>query len=215
MRIKVPVKLRDEDNAVRLVKKYFAADPRTGRARNSGAYFERLSGAGDWPETAHQLTASDLSAVSLIGTTVAGNYALHILDYEADEISTLLAQIPLHVTLTDDAAVALIGEGGPAWQLWELLRAIKPPAQGRLGPVAAGKLLARKRPHLIPIYDSHVKAALGRRRNDESWWSELRTLLVTDEALVGELETVRTRAGAGHLSLLRTLDVLCWMYDRD
>jgi hypothetical protein len=215
MRIRVPVKLRDEKNAVRLVKGYFADDPRTGRARNSEAYFERLGGAGDRAETADQLTAADLLAVSLIGTTVAGNYALHILDYRSDEIGALLAQIPPHVTLTDDAATALIAEGGPAWQLWELLRAIKPPAQGSLGPVAAGKLLARKRPQLIPVYDSHVKAALGRRSNDQSWWSELRSLLVADHALVRELETVRARAGAGHLSLLRTLDVLCWMYDRD
>ena len=37
----------------------------------------------------------------------------------------------------------------------------------QLGPVAAGKLLARKRPHLIPVYDSRVKR-IGRPRTDRS-----------------------------------------------
>jgi hypothetical protein len=36
--------------------------------------------------------------------------------------------------------------------------------------------------------------------------------LTKDAALVSELEAVRTRAGAGHLSLLRTFDIMCWMF---
>ena len=75
--------------------------------------------------------------------------------------------------LTDDGAADLIAEGGPAWQLWELL--------------------ARKRPHLIPVYDSHVKGTIGRRPNDQTYWTDLRSLLTADDALVRELETIRTR----------------------
>jgi hypothetical protein len=128
-------------------------------------------------------------------------------------ISGLLAQIPLDVTLADDEAEHLMAQGGPAWKLWQLLHDIKPRLhRNRLGPVAAGKLLARKRPQLIPVYDSHVKKALGRPRDDQMWWSDLRCQLTKDDALVRELETVRDLAGAGHLSLLRTFDVMCWMF---
>jgi hypothetical protein len=212
VRIKIPVKLRDEPNAVRMMERYFAVDPRTGRVRDSAAYFERLGGGGDRPETAHQITAEDLLAVNMLGTPVDGYYALQILEDQAGDISALLAQIPPDVKLTDDGAADLIAEGGPAWQLWEPLRAIKRPANGRLGRVAASKLLARKRPHLIPVYDSHVKGTIGRRPNDQTYWTDLRSLLTTDDAPVRELETIRTRAEVGHLSLLRTLDVLFWMY---
>jgi hypothetical protein len=118
------------------------------------------------------------------------------------------------VKLGDDEAEGLIADNGPAWKLWDLLRWIKPRPQDRnhLGPVAAGKLLARKRPLLIPVYDSHVKRVLSRPWNDQTWWSDLRCQLTKDGALVSELEAVRARAGAGHLSLLRTFDIMCWMF---
>jgi hypothetical protein len=213
MCIEIPDELRDEEVAVRLVKAYFAEDPATGRARYSGSCFERLGGGGDRPEVAYQITAEDLLAVSMLSVSVVRYYALHVLDYRGREISGLLSQIPLDVTLADDEAERLIAQGGPAWELWELLHGIKPRPQdrNRLGPVAAGKLLARKRPHLIPVYDSHVKKVLGRPRDDQMWWRDLRCQLTKDGALVRELGTVRIRAGAGHLSLLRTFDIMCWM----
>ena len=74
------------------------------------------------------------------------------------------------------------------------------------------KLLARKRPDLLPVYDSHLKKVLRRPRNDQTWWRDLRCQLTKDDALVRELETVRARAGAVHLSLLRTFDIMCWMF---
>jgi hypothetical protein len=211
MCIDIPKKLLDEDAAVGLVKEYFADGP-DGRARYSGAYFERLGGGGDRLEVANQVTADDLLAVSMLSVPVVRYYALHVLEYRSREINGLLARIPVDVKLTDDGAGGLIAKGSPAWELWCLLHGIKPRLhRSRLGPVAAGKLLARKRPHLIPVYDSHVKKVPGRPRNDQAWRSDLHCQLAKDDALVRELESVRTRAGAGHLSLLRTFDVMCWM----
>lgn len=214
MCIDIPAEFRDEDVAVGLVKEYFVDDPATGRPRYSGAYFERLGGGGDRPEVAYQLTAEDLLAVSMLSVPVVRYYALHVLDYRGREISGLLAQIPLEVTLADDEAEDVIAAGGPAWELWQLLHDIKPRPQdrNRLGKVAAGKLLARKRPHLIPVYDSHVERALGRTGVHGTWWRDLRCQLTKDGDLVSELESVRTQAGAGHLSLLRTFDIMCWMF---
>lgn len=162
---------------------------------------------------AYQITAEDLLAVSMLSVPVVRYYALHILDYRGREISGVLAEIPVDVNLSDDRADDLIAQGGPAWELWKLLRGIKlrPQDEKRLGPVAAGQLLARKRPQLIPVYDSHVKKVLGGPENDQTWWRDLRCQLTKDAALVSELEKVRTRAGAGHLSLLRTFDIMCWM----
>ncbi|MGH3120070.1 MAG: DUF6308 family protein [Streptosporangiaceae bacterium] len=213
MCIDIPDELRDEDFAIRLVRAYFADDDATGRARYSGAYFERLGGGGDRPETAYQFTAEDLLAVSMLSVRVDRYYALHVLDYKAREFSGLLAQIPLDVTLADPGAGDLIAEDGPAWALWQLIHDIKPrPKDNQLGLVAAGKLLARKRPHLIPVYDSRVKEVLGRPGTDRWWWRDLRCQLIKDQDLVRELESVRARAGAGHLSLLRTFDIMCWMF---
>ena len=214
MCIDIPDELRDEDVAVRLVEAYFADDPATGRARYSGSYFERLGGGGSRPETAYQFTAEDLLAVSMLSVPVVRYYALHVLDYKARGLSGLLAKIPPDVTLADPEAGGLIAGDGPAQELWQMLHDIRPRPQdrNRLGPVAAGKLLARKRPHLIPVYDSHVKDVLGRPTNDRSWWRDLRCQLAKDEDLVRELESVRARAGAGHLSLLRTFDIMCWMF---
>jgi hypothetical protein len=213
MCIDIPGELRDEDVAVRLVGAYFADDPATGRARYWGAYFERLGGGGDRPETAYQFTAEDLLAVSMLSVSIDRYYALHVLDYQARELSGLLVQIPLGIALQDPGAGALIAEGGPAWELWRALHDIRPrPGDNQLGPVAAGKLLARKRPRLVPIHDSRVRQVLGRPGNDLWWWRDLRCKLIEDEALVGELESVRARAGAGHLSLLRTFDIMCWMF---
>ena len=214
MCIDIPGELRDEDFAVGLVRAYFADDPATGLARYSGAHFERLGGGGDLPGVAYQITAEDLLAVSMLSVPVVRYYALHVLDYRGREISGLLSQIPLDVTLADDGAERLIAEGGPAWELWQLLHDIKPRPQdrNRLGKVATGKLLARKRPRLIPVYDSYVETVLGRTRTHGTWWCDLRCQLTKDAAFVSELETVRTRAGAGHLSLLRTFDIMCWMF---
>jgi hypothetical protein len=212
--IKIPGALLDENYAVKLLEEYLERDG-DGRFRYSGAYFERLAGGGDRQEVAYQVTAEDLLAVSMLSVRVIRYYALDVLVYQAREISGLLAEIPVDVSLADPGAGELIAEGGPAGRLWTLLREIKPSLErSRLGPVAAGKLLARKRPQLIPVYDSYVKKVLARPRDDQAWWSDLRCQLTKDTKLVSELEAVRARAGAGaaHLSLLRVFDIMCWMH---
>jgi hypothetical protein len=213
MCIDIPGGLRDEDFAAGLVEAYFADDPGTGRARYSGAYFERLGGGGDRPETACRFTAEDLVAVSMLSVRISGYHALHVLEYQAGRLNGLLAQVPVGVALADPQAESLIAEDGPAQKLWQAIRDIRPwPGDKRLGSVGAGKLLARKRPHLIPVYDSRVKEVLGRPRTDRWWWRDLRCQLIKDQDLVRELGAVRARAGAGQLSLLRTFDIMCWMF---
>jgi hypothetical protein len=212
MTIDIPGELRDEEYATGLVRRYLATDS-AGRARYSGAYFERLGGGGDRPETAFTFTSEDLLAVSMLSVRIDGYHALHVLHYQARELNGLLAAIPPDVTLTDPQAADLIAEDGPAQALWQAICDIHPrPEYDRTGPVAAGKLLARKRPRLIPVYDSRVKKVLSRPRIDRSWWHDLRARLIEDHELVAQLKSVRGRADAGHMSLLRVFDVMCWMF---
>lgn len=214
MCIEVPEPLLDVSYAAGLVEEYLRKDG-DGRFRYSGAYFERLGGGGDRPEVAYQVTAEDLLAVSMLSVRVIRYYALDVLVYQASKISGLLAQIPVDVTLADAKADRLIADGGPASELWTLLREIKPSLErSRLGRVAAGKLLARKRPQLIPVYDSYVEKVLNRTHVHGTFWRDLRCQLTKDTQLLSELEAVRARAGAGaaHLSLLRVFDIMCWMH---
>ncbi len=60
--------------------------------------------------------------------------------------------------------------------------------------------------------DTAGKKVLGRPRTDNQWWHDLHGQIVCDPGLVEELESVRSRAGAGHMSLLRVFDVMCWMF---
>jgi len=59
---------------------------------------------------------------------------------------------------------------------------------------------------------SRIKKVLNRPRTDNQWWHDLHDLLINDPSLLQELEAVRNRAGAGHMSLLRVFDVMCWMF---
>ena len=212
MAIYIPARLRDEDFATRLVKRYLDTDT-AGRARYSGAYFERIGGGGDREDIANQFTAEDLLAVTMLSVRIEGYHALEVLHYQAGKLNDLLSQIPRDVALQDPRAAAHIASGGPAWRLWDAICDIEPrPESNRIGPAAAGKLLARKRPRLLPVYDSRIKKVLNRPRTDNQWWHDLHDQLINDPGLVQELEAVRNRAGAGHMSPLRVFDVMCWMF---
>jgi len=215
MGIDIPDRLRDEDFAACLVKRYLSTDTE-GHARYSGAYFEQLGGGGDREDIADQFTAEDLLAVTMLSVRIEGYHALEILRYRTDELNGLLAQIPRNVDLQDPEAGVHIAKGGPAWRLWAAICDIEPrPERNRIGPVAAGKLLARKRPNLLPVYDSRIKMVLNRPHTDNQWWYDLHDQLIKDPGFVQELESVRKKAGAGHMSLLRVFDVMCWMFSWD
>ncbi|WP_329144609.1 DUF6308 family protein [Streptomyces sp. NBC_01456] len=82
--------------------------------------------------------------------------------------------------------------------------------------VGAGKLLARKRPRLLPVYDAVVKKVFERPVSDLTFWSDMRTELRSDEgALVSHLEQIRDLAGIGRdIGVLRVLDVAAWMHGK-
>jgi Family of unknown function (DUF6308) len=113
MVINIPLRLRDENFATCLVKRYLATDT-AGRAYYSGAHFERIGGGGDRPEVADQFTAEDLLAVTMLSVRIEGYHPLEILRYRARELNDLLAQVPNGVARQDPVAGTHIAKSQPA-----------------------------------------------------------------------------------------------------
>ncbi|MDT0354063.1 DUF6308 family protein [Pseudonocardia charpentierae] len=171
----------------------------------TGAAFERFAGGGDHPDVANVFTADDLVAVSMLSVQVPARAALGILLDDADRLSAGLADVPADVDLAD-ADEALVADGSAAdWLWWQLYR------YPGVGFVMAGKLLARKRPRLIPVLDGVVRGVLG--HPGKGYWRDLRGELRADDGrLVEQLNGIRRTAGLGEsISTIRIFDVLVWM----
>lgn len=194
-------------DAQSMLQQYFG----DGAAPSSftGASFERFAGGGDRPEVALRFTAEDIVAVSMLSVRIPGAAALEILDTRAEALNELLAEVPLALDLWDDAAEAAIAPGSSASLLWAELKAID-----GSGWVTAGKLLARKWPRLIPVYDRVLRDAFHLSSGD-GWWSSLRDVLRADPTLVDEIVALRASAGLDDtISVLRIIDVAVWMKDQ-
>ena len=97
-------------------------------------------------------TVGDLAAASLLDVRFGPHVILELL--EREECNTLLTDILSDVPLwaaTDEQ----LARNSAAWRLWTRLVSIP-----GVGTTRASKLLARKRPHLMPIRDSVIIDAL-------------------------------------------------------
>lgn len=185
------------DSAVELVREYFNSGDYTGGS------FEKLAGGGDSEERRNHFDATDLVAITMLGVSVPGGTALRILGDESGTFSDLLGEIPHDVDLWD-ASESLVAPDSPTHELWSRLVGLP-----GIRWVKAGKLLARKRPRLIPVYDSVVKAALMPTK--KVFWLPLHAEL-QNPALIERLREIRDTADVGDdISLLRVLDVAIWM----
>ena len=155
-------------------------------------------------------------ASTTLSVSLAPHGALDLLSDPQGHWTRLLSQIPTDARLEDPASDTLIAKCGPAWELWERLADSKkyPNKPDGSGPVIAGKLLARKRPHLIPVYDIRVKQTFKRPAIDDSFWAALAAALrANGGAFRDQLVHLRDKAGIGEdISILRVCDVIAWMY---
>ena len=192
---------RDTAHAVRLVQSYFDPSPLMPH-HFSGAYFERLDGGGDRAGVRNRITGADIVAVSMLSVTIPSD-SVKKLDELSDTISDHLEHIPWDLNLVD-AGADQIGESSPAWKLWDALTKID-----HIGWVTANKLLARKRPLLLPVYDNVVRDLFDA---PTSLWASLQATLASDDrALFNRLLAIREAAGVGDdISPLRVFDVVCW-----
>jgi hypothetical protein len=193
-----------DGDAVSLAERYFDSF--------SGRWFDTLSDR----EHPDEITASDIVAVSMLSVNVDPHAAAWMLGPGATEISDLLTQIPSDIQL-GDADDSLIDEPSAAARLWRRLQTgCWPDDRGSngVGAVTAGKLLAAKRPALIPIYDDFVAVQLQPPAGQ--FWFAMRNELRDDgEARLVNAVTVGAIDARHpdhlHLSLLRKIDIVVWM----
>ncbi|MFJ6842170.1 DUF6308 family protein [Streptomyces griseoluteus] len=190
------------ESAVGDLRRYFGLE---GGAAYTGARFEGLGGGGDRDGVADVVTAEDLVAVQMLSVRVPAETALELLEGETGRsLSELLGRIPVDADMAE-VDVSELDTSSAAHQAWQLLRSLD-----GIEWVTAGKLLARKRPRLLPVYDRVVRCVLG---GPTSFWLDLHhALRADDHALHHELLDLRERAGVPKtLSALRVCDIVLWM----
>jgi len=175
-----------ESHSRALVAAYF--DPAAGFA---GGLFDTLGEPDPF-----RITVDDLLATSLLDVRFRPAAVRAILGPEADSISGWLREVDPLVPIWEGGALL----DGPLTELWKLLRELR-----GVGRVTTSKLLARKRPHLVPIVDRVVLRMLGLPPLGS--WQAIREVLM-DEERRARLADLAPRDG---VSVLRLLDVLLWM----
>jgi len=186
-----PMPFLEGDDAVERVRRYFHSW--------SGRRFDAL-GANDPAE----ITGDDLVAVSLLSIEIPPEAAIAILEDKAADLAACLRNIPCEAALWE-VSEQTIDKGSQADSLWRFLKDIP-----GVGWVTAHKICARKRPHLLPVYDRVVKAAL--QPGSKEFWKPLRNTLIDRPEIVERLEEIKAKAAIDpRVSLLRTMDVAVWM----
>ena len=178
----------DRPQAVRDLRSYFE--------HNTGRYFEHYSSLGD----PMRFDANDFAAVATLSVPLEGRTVAELTE-RTDELAGLLARLP--------ARSATVWASPPsqtdaATELYDALRGVH-----GLGYVRTSKLLASKRPHLIPIRDSVTETLLG---TGPRWWWMFEQAL-GDASVRQGLREVAGEAGSSvpeSISILRTVDVLLW-----
>jgi hypothetical protein len=195
--------LLSSESAAEDVRAYFAEPP---APTFTGRHFERFGGGGDRAETADRFTADDLLAVEALSVTVPIEVSYAILHgVLGEDLAQLVSKIPAHIAIGAPQAAEHLADGAPADQAWRLLT-----RQTDVGWVTAGKLLARKRPRLIPVWDQVVRCALGA---PEHAWSTLNEAMASPEVREG-IADLRPQAPTDS-SDLRLVDVVVWMGHRE
>lgn len=200
----------EDQRAVDDLRAYFAeGPPNTGYP---GRWFEQVGSPADQERDRNRLTADDIVALSALSIRLPIAVSARLLGEDADEISELLTEIPADADLWSVARSELSPRSA-AYRLFNKFRAMawNGGEHGTAG-VTASKLLARKRPRLIPIYDHQVSQLVDLGKG-ASWWISLQEALTSE--VRAHLEDAHEAAELGPLiTPLRTLDVILWMRAR-
>lgn len=168
----------------------------------TGSQFEVLTDADP-----NRITANDIVAVSTLGVTVPAGVAIWLLSEAGRRaVSELLGGVPTDVDIWDGPS--LVAPGNNLWKLWYLLRTACWPGTtvgNGMGPTTISKLMAAKRPRLVPITDSVITKVLP----SDGHWAAFAAALGTEQ--VRQPIEQATGGAPSHLSLLRRIDIAIWM----
>jgi hypothetical protein len=193
------LKTEDDTTALTYLRQYYGSD---GTSAYTGSFFDDWGGNDEYC-----FTADDLVAVSFLSVFVPPLAARELLARQADRFAALLRDAGPDRDLVNEETA--LGAEWPVRTLYAALRELR-----GVGPTIASKLCARKRPRLVPVYDTVVARVTD---GTKAQWEPLRLRLREREgALHTRLLALREKAGLGdHVSALRVYDVVTWMEGKD
>lgn len=161
---------KETERAAALLQRYYKTNS-FGVPNYSGAQFEAVASLNSDP---HSIGPADFTAVSMLSVDIPAQAAIRLLGRDALEITELLQRIPPDKDIIDISPEDLTTPSA-ASQLWDVLR------RGRdgLGRTRTSKLVAAKRPRLIPIWDSFIEEATGLDTSD--YWRQFQRVLTVDD----------------------------------
>lgn len=188
----------------------FLCDPRNeGRLRDHlDRYYGNPPFSGRHFETFISRSAPDrfdgynVAAVATLSVPLDRHAVVGLLIEHEAELNELLADCPSPDAKVWEVSEDELGEQAPITRLYETLKSLR-----GVGYVRASKLLASKRPHLVPIRDSVVEELLGKPSN---WWLPIRAVVSVDDVRSRLLDLAHGVANP-NISVLRILDVILWM----
>ncbi len=169
----------------------------------TGSAFDRMIAVSP----TDRYTADDIVAVSMLSVQVPPTAAVRLLE---GAVNDLLQAVPAGASLWTNPG--LLDEGGAAWALWDSVRGLE-----GVGPVTTSKLLAAKRPNLVPVFDRYVSEGLHTGPSFWRFWQDVvrGTVVAGKESLQSLVHTARERAAVpAYVSDLRVVDVVVWMIER-
>lgn len=186
------------------LQKYFNTDSEG----YTGSQFENLLVGSD----PFSITAQDLIAITTLSVDVPARAALWILNDGQKEISETLRQIPIDIDIWDEEAKNIFSDDGQLMNLWRMLGTANwpiPKTGGGLGGVTKrSKILAAKRPRLIPVLDRVVKGTLPKTENI---WISIQNVLMIEEYRTKLQQALQNEHIPESVSLLRKIDVVIWV----
>ncbi|WP_131812627.1 DUF6308 family protein [Mycolicibacterium peregrinum] len=184
---------KNAEHVDRNLKRYFGG----GSDAFTGRWFEEFAAIGE----PNRFTASDVLAIEALSVEVPPESAARLILTESERFNERLRGIPRGVDLWDvDRNV--IAEDSEAEALHADLQTLP-----GVGWVVASKLLAAKRPRLLPILDNKVRDFL--RPPKARFWQSLRDEL-SDPTRRFAIAAA-CRSAPPNVSLLRRIDVALWM----
>lgn len=212
----IPEVLQDltpESRAARLFEYYYCSRNDDGSPRFSGSRFDSLGKHASDDSAANEITAEDIAAVLCLGVNIPGDAVVKLLECNKSQISELLGQIPVNVSLWDSDQAEVEAKSSASNKLWNELKSIH-----GIKAVKVSKLMARKRPRLIPIYDRRIQAAL-KLSSATGYWTIYRNLMlasVNGKPLYEGLQELVAASKVGpNVTALRACDVILWSHESD
>ena len=193
-----------DDDAVALLNSYYA--PMDGAAGFTGGAWDSFDPSGTRATSTNTFTSDDIVSVGLLSVDIPARAALAVLGELRPRLETLLQALGSDRDLAGQESVDRDGFAA-AWDLWKEIDELP-----GMGTTKTSKLLARKRPRLLPIIDAVVHDGVF---GQKPVWISLHQALrenLSDRTLHEHLVHLREAAGLGaEVSALRVFDVVCWL----